>query len=165
MVNKVVFATQNFADSTGLAALKSTVNWNPIVVFLVTQKMSLSTPMKHISNRTFIYLLFVASSSIFATEIPSTDYNWDEILVIDVRSRAEWNQGHLAGSIWIPWAQIEQGIERMGITANQTLAFYCARGIRADRAIRKLKTLGFEQTINLVSLDQASATTGRLIEN
>lgn len=90
--------------------------------------------------------------------------NWNEVVVIDVRSHAEWQSGHLADSIWIPWTQIEQGIKRHELSPDQALAFYCERGIRADRAIRRLQRLGFTRTYNLIDLAQASRITRRKIE-
>ena len=127
----------------------------------------------YIENRPFmnrntsisIVILFIALfvSTLSSSRAFSEPINWDNIVIIDVRTRAEWNAARLQGSIWIPWTQIEQGIKRQQMATDQTLAFYCEAGIRADRAIRRLNRLGYTKTINLVSLEQASKITGRII--
>jgi rhodanese-related sulfurtransferase len=122
-------------------------------------------PLMNRNTSISIVILFIALfvSTLFSSRAFSETLNWDNIVIIDVRSRAEWNAARLQGSIWIPWTQIEQGIMLQQITTDQTLAFYCEAGIRADRAIRRLSRLGFTKTINLVSLEQASKITGRII--
>lgn len=109
------------------------------------------------------YLAVTVLVTFFSAISIATDHDidWDAVVVIDVRSLGEWNQGHLTDALWIPWAQIEQGIDRHGLTTEQPLAFYCARGVRADRAIRRLERLGYTKTYNLISLTEASRITGR----
>lgn len=106
----------------------------------------------------FLAMVLVASSVWAETE------RWSETIIIDVRSRAEWNASRLEGSIWIPWTQIEQGIKHHKISTDTPIAFYCAAGVRADRAMRRLQRLGFTDMTNLISLSQASAVTGRKIQ-
>jgi rhodanese-related sulfurtransferase len=121
--------------------------------------------MKIIAVRTLFVFVALFSSQAFAEQkVPLSDINWEDVVIIDVRSRAEWNESRLEGSIWIPWNQIEQGAKSNNLNASQTLAFYCEAGVRANRAIRRLNRLGFSQTINLINLATASEVTGRLIE-
>jgi rhodanese-related sulfurtransferase len=100
-------------------------------------------------------MFFAACNIALATEM-----DWSEVTIIDVRSRAEWNDSRLENSIWIPWNQIEQGIARHQLHPSQPLAFYCERGVRADRAMRRLSRLGYYNTINLINLEVASKATG-----
>lgn len=110
------------------------------------------------------YLLTFIITCIVQWTFAESEVNpWQEVVIIDVRTEQEWQSGHLEGAIWIPWTQIEAGVAAHNIGKDQTLAFYCAAGVRANRAIRKLRSLGYERLINLVSVQQAAATTGRAI--
>lgn len=108
-----------------------------------------------------IRVIFLVLFSLFVNNwVQAKEPDWSTVTIIDVRSRAEWNESRLENSLWIPWNQIEQGIKHYELDPSQTLAFYCERGVRAERAMRRLSRLGFHKTINLVNLEVASKATG-----
>jgi len=98
----------------------------------------------------------------FSAEI-SAEIDWSAMTIIDVRSAAEWQQSHLEGALWIPWETIVAGVVAHQLDKNRPLGFYCAAGVRAARAIRRLETLGYRQTYNLINVYTASKVTGRAI--
>jgi sulfur-carrier protein adenylyltransferase/sulfurtransferase len=75
------------------------------------------------------------------TEMPK------ELLVVDVRSLAEFDLGHIPGALHIPIDTIQSG---PGLKQIQTqikgrqLITYCYSGVRSRRALAKLSRLGIQ---------------------
>ena len=61
--------------------------------------------------------------------------------IIDVRTRAEFNGGHVNGSINIPLQEITEHIEEIK-TMEQPIVFCCASGGRSGQATQYVKSLG-----------------------
>ena len=61
--------------------------------------------------------------------------------IIDVRTRAEFNGGHVNGSINIPLQEITEHIEEIK-TMEQPIVFCCASGGRSGQATQYFKSLG-----------------------
>jgi molybdopterin/thiamine biosynthesis adenylyltransferase/rhodanese-related sulfurtransferase len=81
-----------------------------------------------------------------AGEVLSRD---DGPLVIDVRERDEWDEGHLPGAIHIPRGSLESRIEQIAADRTQPLLLYCAAGNRSAFAARTLEELGYEKVSSL----------------
>jgi phage shock protein E len=81
-------------------------------------------------------------------------------LVIDVRSRGEFNSGHLPNAVNIPLDEIETALPRRVKDKNQVLLLHCLSGTRSGMAKNKLKSLGYASIFNLGSYNRA-----RLIVN
>jgi phage shock protein E len=84
-------------------------------------------------------------------------------VVIDVRSEAEWNEGHLEGAVLIPYDRIEAGITAMAVDRKTRIFLYCRSGRRTGIAIDALKKIGYDELINLDTLENASKTLNRAI--
>jgi rhodanese-related sulfurtransferase len=81
-------------------------------------------------------------------------FYWDEIenikpqdLLIDVRSRAEFDHGNINGSINIPVDEIRSRLKE--IPANKQIHIYCEAGLRGYLAQRILTQNGFDKVRNL----------------
>ena len=61
--------------------------------------------------------------------------------IIDVRTRAEFNGGHVNGSINIPLQEITEHIEELK-TMEQPIVFCCSSGGRSGQAPQYFKSLG-----------------------
>jgi sulfur-carrier protein adenylyltransferase/sulfurtransferase len=81
-----------------------------------------------------------------AGELLSRD---DGPLVIDVRERDEWDEGHLPGATHIPRGLLESRIEQVAADRTQPLLLYCAAGNRSAFAARTLEELGYENVSSL----------------
>jgi molybdopterin/thiamine biosynthesis adenylyltransferase/rhodanese-related sulfurtransferase len=81
-----------------------------------------------------------------AGELLSRD---DGQLVIDVRERDEWDEGHLPGATHIPRGLLESRIEQVAADRTQPLLLYCAAGNRSAFAARTLEELGYENVSSL----------------
>jgi hydroxyacylglutathione hydrolase len=66
----------------------------------------------------------------------------NEKVVLDVRGKEEWRAGHLAESLNIPLAELDQ---RAGeIPRNRTVIVHCQTGARAAMATSLLRATGFD---------------------
>jgi phage shock protein E len=76
-------------------------------------------------------------------------------VVIDVRSPAEFNAGHLPTAINIQLDEIEAGVPSHVKDKTQVLLLHCASGMRSGMAKRKLNSLGYTNAFNLGSYGRA----------
>lgn len=65
------------------------------------------------------------------------------ILLIDIRSKAEYDEGHIAGSIHIPLPELEMRIEEEATDLDRPIYFYCRSGVRTLTAGAILEHLGY----------------------
>ncbi|MBT1073132.1 rhodanese-like domain-containing protein [Pelotalea chapellei] len=84
-------------------------------------------------------------------------------VVVDVRSQQEWLTGHLEGAVLIPHEQIVEGIAKVTSDKKAKILLYCRSGRRTAIAIDELKKNGYENLINLGSIENASKELGRAI--
>jgi glyoxylase-like metal-dependent hydrolase (beta-lactamase superfamily II)/rhodanese-related sulfurtransferase len=72
----------------------------------------------------------------------------DRLQVLDVRERSEWDSGHIPGSLFTPWHDID-GIPD-GLDPERPVAVVCASGQRAAVAASLLQRHGAEHVIHVV---------------
>ncbi len=70
------------------------------------------------------------------------------IQVLDVREPAEWESGHLRGSLSIPWHDIRE--IPGGVDPERPIAAMCAGGSRAATAASLLKRCGAREVLHVV---------------
>jgi len=71
------------------------------------------------------------------------------LLVVDVRSAAEFDEGHLPGAINIPHDVIGARIAELGPAGERDLVLYCRSGRRTALALETLKKAGFSRLFHL----------------
>ena len=74
--------------------------------------------------------------------------------VIDVRSEAEWNTGHLEGALHIEWQDILQ--ISPDIPKDKEIYLYCRSGNRSEKATKILLEAGYINAKNAGSITEAS---------
>ena len=79
-------------------------------------------------------------------------------LLVDVRSAAEYEGGHIEGSLNIPHSEIEMLAEAIGLELDRAVVFYCRSGGRAGRAQEALENLGYTGIFNASGYDALVAT-------
>lgn len=67
-------------------------------------------------------------------------------VILDVRTKAEYQSGHLRNSINIPVDNLQGNLKK--IDKNKPIITCCASGARSASAARILKSNGFEQVYN-----------------
>lgn len=75
--------------------------------------------------------------------------NQNNTILIDVRSKQEFLEGHLDGAINIPLDEIENKIEKKVVNKNIIIIVYCQYGARSKKAQNKLKNMGYTNVYNL----------------
>jgi phage shock protein E len=65
-------------------------------------------------------------------------------LVLDVRSQAEYSQGHIPGAIHIQHHALTERLDELPIRPTEDIIVYCEAGVRAARAEKILEAAGFE---------------------
>ena len=80
-------------------------------------------------------------------EISIDDMNVNEYFLIDVRSKKEYQEGHLNGAINIPLFSIKRNIDK--INTNKKILVYCQSGVRSKRALKILEDAGIKNIFNL----------------
>jgi glyoxylase-like metal-dependent hydrolase (beta-lactamase superfamily II)/rhodanese-related sulfurtransferase len=71
----------------------------------------------------------------------------DGAQMLDVRERSEWDRGHLEGSTFMPWHDIEAVPD--GLDPSAPIAVICASGQRAATAASLLARAGAEHVIHV----------------
>ncbi len=78
-------------------------------------------------------------------------------LVIDVRTQAEWDEGHLTIATHIPLDQIAARIGEVAPDKDQKIYLHCRSGGRSGQAKTELEGLGYTSVENVGGLDDARA--------
>jgi phage shock protein E len=66
--------------------------------------------------------------------------------IVDVRSKGEYAQGHVKGSVNIPLDQLQSNLGKL--KKESTIITCCASGIRSAAAKSQLKSKGFQSVHN-----------------
>ena len=109
--------------------------------------------------------LFVATSLAGCAEPEQVSVE-DFAMVIDVRTPAEFDDGHLEGAERIGIADSDF-VERIGqLDKSADYYIYCRSGNRAGQAINAMRDMGFTgELVNGGSVGNASAETGLAVVN
>ena len=94
-------------------------------------------------------LITLMLSAIATAELPANAV-W-----IDVRTPAEYEQGHLAEAALIPYDGIEKGIAALNLPKNTPIYLYCAVGGRAEKAKQALEAVNYSAVTNVGGLADA----------
>jgi sulfur-carrier protein adenylyltransferase/sulfurtransferase len=70
-------------------------------------------------------------------------------VLLDVRERDEWEQGHIPGAIHIPRGNLESRIDNAVADRKTPLIVYCAAGNRSAYAAKTLNELGFDDVLSI----------------
>lgn len=73
--------------------------------------------------------------------------------LVDVRSAAEFANGHIPGAVNVPLQEIGAKVKKLG-PKDKAVVLYCASGTRSSMARSLLKNLGFTQVFNLGAMSR-----------
>jgi phage shock protein E len=114
-------------------------------------------------KKNIFFLLAAGMVMLMASSSFSADGN--KPLIIDVRTEAEWNDGHLEGAILIPVEVIGKQIGTVAKDKSKRIYVYCRSGKRSQIAKETLEKLQYHDVVNLGSLEAAAkATKNRIIK-
>src|SRR5215204_6524645 len=104
----------------------------------------------------FLSAFVLINSQTFAqtTDLSSDEFqkssSKDNIQILDVRTQAEYNSGHIKNAFLVDWTQRDVFEERIKyLDKNKPVYAYCLVGGRSSAAAARLKELGFKEVYNL----------------
>jgi phage shock protein E len=71
------------------------------------------------------------------------------VILLDVRSKQEYEEGHLSGSVPLCLYDIEKQADQVIPNKEQIIITYCSSGSRSKEAQEVLETMGYENVYNL----------------
>ena len=71
------------------------------------------------------------------------------LVLLDVRTPAEYAEGHLPGAINIPHTELASRVAELSDARDRDIVVYCRSGTRAEQALGVLKEAGFSRLFHL----------------
>ena len=102
-------------------------------------------------------------NKMFKRNIDDYEINMDELknkqsqgaVIVDVRSSQEYKEGHLEGSINIPYYEIKKKANGILKDKEYEIVVYCQEGVRSKQAYKILKKLQYEKVYSSFPVDNA----------
>ena len=67
------------------------------------------------------------------------------LIIVDVRSKGEYEEGHIPGAVLIPNESIKDRKPELLPDVNQVILVYCRSGNRSKQAAQKLANMGYKK--------------------
>jgi rhodanese-related sulfurtransferase len=113
---------------------------------------------------TLVVIIAVSALIIYYTQIhlPSTTISFGEVtveeakslvesnvslIIVDVRTREEYDSGHIEGAILIPVSELEGRINEL--SKEEELLIYCRTGNRSSNSVNILKANGYTKIFHM----------------
>ena len=109
--------------------------WSLLILGLLLLLTACSSPTKN--NQEMVFL------NITAEEARKLMDSEKDRIILDVRSREEYDQGHIPGAILIPNTEIEVKAADLLPDKDQLILVYCRSGRRSKLAAQSLADLGY----------------------
>ncbi len=75
--------------------------------------------------------------------------NREEAVVLDVRDRKEFKEGHIVDSVNIPYASVDNSMQELEKFKERKVVIVCKMGQHSSAVGKKLKGLGFSEVQRL----------------
>jgi sulfur-carrier protein adenylyltransferase/sulfurtransferase len=72
-----------------------------------------------------------------------------EVVLVDVREKHEWNEGHIPGALHVPRGHLELLIEEALPDKSKKVILYCAGGVRSLMAGTTLQQMGYKDVVSM----------------
>lgn len=100
-----------------------------------------------------VLIIFVSVLLLFGCSNDGNVYDLiknKEYVVIDVRTKEEYEEKHVKGAMNIPYDEIDNNIE---LKKEEIILVYCKSGTRSNIAYNTLKKMGYKEVYDLGSID------------
>ena len=119
-----------------------------------------------------LFILILSSSCIFSKGEGYKRISMDEAktlmekeegyILLDVRTKGEYESGYISGAINIPLSDIDEKIISFLPDKSQMILVYCRSGNRSREASDKLSKLGYT---NILEIGGINAWKGEIVKN
>lgn len=75
--------------------------------------------------------------------------NKEGALVLDIRTKKEWDTGRITGAIHMPLADLDRRVSELNAHKEKPVIVVCNMGQTASTATKKLRSAGFARAIRL----------------
>ena len=75
--------------------------------------------------------------------------NGADYVLLDVREKDEYREGHLSGALSLPRGFLEIRVEQLVSDKGKPIIAYCAAGTRSLLAAKQLKDMGYRNVISM----------------
>jgi molybdopterin/thiamine biosynthesis adenylyltransferase/rhodanese-related sulfurtransferase len=72
-----------------------------------------------------------------------------DFILLDIREKDEWDEGHLEGATFLPRGFLEVKVEKLFSNKQQPIVVYCAGGVRSALAAKSLDQLGYPNVLSM----------------
>jgi len=79
-----------------------------------------------------------------------TNGSYPNLVVLDVRTKSEYDDGHIYGAVWIPHTELEARIDELAGHENHEIIVYCRTGVRSVNASETLESYNFTKVYNML---------------
>lgn len=100
--------------------------------------------------RKLLKRLYRTKESLNIEEAHEMLLNNENVILLDVRSHQEYEEGHLPNAINVPTYELYEKIENIIKDKNSIIICYCTIGVRSKKAVKMLKKLGY---LNIYHID------------
>ena len=73
----------------------------------------------------------------------------EQFVLLDIRTEAEYEAGHIQGARWFPRGKLEYYIQEVIKDPNSRIVLYCRTGGRSALATLTLKDMGYTNVVDL----------------
>ncbi len=108
--------------------------------------------LKIIISACFLLILFAFNSAAQSVDANNFENGMakKDVQILDVRTPAEFNQGHLANAMHANWNEKEEFMRRIeALDKNEPVYIYCLSGRRSAEAANLMREKGFTQVTEL----------------
>ena len=108
-----------------------------LILFLMTAILLTACGQANPNSQEAVYMNITAQE---AKQIMDSEEGY---IILDTRTQAEYDEGHIPGAIVIPHDEINEKAEQMLPDKDQLILVYCRSGRRSKLAAQSLVELGY----------------------
>ena len=91
-----------------------------------------------------------AINEVSIDEVKKMIDNREEIILLDVRDREEYETGHIPGAINISRGSLDFKVHLLIPDRNKKIVVYCGLDLRSPLATKSMNDLGYKKAINMI---------------
>ena len=100
-------------------------------------------------------IIIAEIKSISPEEVYEIINNGEDYLIVDVRTKEEYDSGHLGGALLLPVQELEDRLNELAI--DKPIIVYCRSGVRSKTAATILVENGFKQVYDMGGINDWNA--------